>query len=126
MAFRIKGINQTKRNFGTLKSEMAGALDDALRETGDKVLELSESEVPFDKGILLASRANEKIGGKRYVGYHTPYARRLHEHPEYNFQQGRKGKYLYDPVMRNNTQLVEFFSKKVEKRTIDISKKFIF
>jgi len=39
------------------------------------------------------------------VSYDTPYAARLHEHPEYNFQNGRQGKYLEEPAMQNRAEL---------------------
>lgn len=77
-----------------------------LRCTGE-LLRLSTFEVAHDKGILQASGKNEvsiKIGGKYpegEVSYNTKYAWRMHEHPEYRFQKGRKAKYLEDPAKNN-------------------------
>lgn len=34
------------------------------------------------------------------VFYNTPYAVRLHEHEEYNFQEGRRGKWLENALFR--------------------------
>jgi hypothetical protein len=68
-------------------------------------MRLSQKEVPHDKGTLQNSGyVNFAFGGSKgdiVIGYNTPYAARLHEHPEYHFQKGRKGKYLYDPIVRN-------------------------
>jgi hypothetical protein len=49
------------------------------------------------------------------VGYHTPYAARLHEHPEYKFQKGRKAKYLQDPLMHNLTRWLNVYAKELEE-----------
>lgn len=71
----------------------------------NEVLRLSQMEVPHDEGTLQNSGVAEEIDGDIVVGYHTPYAARLHEHPEYHFQKGRKGKYLEDPILRNTEAL---------------------
>ena len=72
-----------------------------LLDIGNELLRLSQREVPHDKGTLQNSGTVEAVGGDILVGYHTPYAHRLHEHPEYRFQKGRKGKYLTDPLYKN-------------------------
>jgi hypothetical protein len=73
----------------------------AEKMAGDEILRLSNIEVPFDKGILSFSGRVDAFPNYVEVGYHTKYAHRLHEHPEYNFQNGRKGKYLEDPIKHN-------------------------
>ncbi len=42
-----------------------------------------------------AARAEEV-----YISYNTPYAVRLHEHPEYHFKQGRRGKWLEEAISK--------------------------
>jgi len=64
----------------------------------------SERQTPIDTGTLRRSWQIEplrnKIGFK--FGYHTDYAARLHEHPEYRFKTpGTKAKYLEDPIEQN-------------------------
>jgi hypothetical protein len=52
--------------------------------------------VPLDESTLQSSGA-VSVDNRQMVGvvsYDTPYAARLHEHPEYNFQRGREGKWL--------------------------------
>lgn len=75
----------------------------ALGEMGDMLLNLSSREVPHDTGALQATGNVDPNEPKQMVtvGYHTPYAARLHEHPEYHFQKGRKAKYLEDPLKHN-------------------------
>lgn len=72
---------------------------------GNEILRLSQMEVPHDEGTLQNSGVVEVIDGVTTIGYHEAYAARLHEHPEYRFQKGRKGKYLEDPILRNTEAL---------------------
>jgi hypothetical protein len=73
----------------------------AALAVGFEILRLSSLEVPHDKGTLQNSGTVQVIDDSVIVGYHTPYAARLHEHPEYRFQKGRKGRYLVDPIIKN-------------------------
>lgn len=82
----------------------------AQGEAADELLRLSTAEVPHDKGTLQGSGHTEEDGDDMLVGFGgaaAPYAARLHEHPEYRFQKGRKGKYLEDPLVRNLKVLQE-------------------
>lgn len=80
-----------------------------INDVASEILRLGTFEVPHDKGILQGSghvepRSNNTV----IVGYNTVYAARLHEHPEYRFQKGRKGKYLEDPI-KNNLSIFKGF-----------------
>lgn len=81
-----------------------------IREVALEVLRLSTYEVPHDKGLLQASGNVEDTSDPQdfIVGYNKVYAARLHEHPEYRFQKGRKGKYLEDPI-KNNLSVFQKF-----------------
>lgn len=73
-----------------------------LVEVADEILRLSNKEVPFDKGTLARSGEVKPKENEVEVGYYgVAYAHRLHEHPEYKFKGGRKGKYLEDPIKSN-------------------------
>lgn len=82
----------------------------------ERLLALSAAEVPLDLGTLAGSGtvkpATDPDEGAAVV-YDTPYATRHHEHPEYNFQNGRKGKYVEDPAMENKAELGEIIAKKI-------------
>ncbi len=74
----------------------------AISTIAEEVMRLSSFEVPHDTGMLQNSGHVEYVAKDDYiVGYNKTYAARLHEHPEYRFQKGRKGKYLEDPIKRN-------------------------
>ncbi len=49
-----------------------------------------------------------------FVSYNTPYARRLHEHPEYRFNEGRKGKYLEDPFKRLSPKVLKLVQARIK------------
>lgn len=73
----------------------------ACVDVAHEALRLSNFEVPHDLGLLQNSGKVEPRNDGALVGYNKVYAARLHEHPEYNFQKGRKGKYLEDPLINN-------------------------
>jgi hypothetical protein len=83
----------------------------AVNEIADEVLRLSQREVPHDKGLLQNSGHVEPQEDEAIVGYNKVYAARLHEHPEYRFQKGRKGKYLEDPIKHNLNVFIEYYNK---------------
>lgn len=94
-AFKIKIENKSKT---------------ALGEVANEVLRLSQREVPHDTGQLQNTGSTQPEGDDWLVGYNKVYALRLHEHPEYRFQKGRKGKYLEDPIKMNSTVLSKHYA----------------
>lgn len=87
----------------------------AITDVGAELLRLSQIEVPHDKGWLQNSGTYYVEGDTVVVGYHTPYAARLHEHPEYHFQAGRKGKYLEGPMKNNLTIFRDFYMRRMRE-----------
>ena len=83
----------------------------AIREISGEILRLSAFEVPHDKGMLQNSGTYELKLDSALVGYNKVYAARLHEHPEYHFQKGRKGKYLEDPIKNNLNVFRKFYAE---------------
>lgn len=101
------------RSIDKLTPKVLEMSDKAEDEVADEVLRLSQHEVPKDEGVLEGTGVADRDKQGAYVGYNKPYAARLHEHPEYNFQKGRKGKYLEDPIKNNITVLREHYMDKV-------------
>lgn len=89
----------------------------ALKDGADAILTESHMEVPHDTGTL--QRSGTVTPGTQngkpvvYISYNTPYARRLHEHPEYRFREGRKAKYLEDPFKRLQGKVVRLANARV-------------
>ena len=96
------------------RDKMQKSVKFSAMDIGHEILRLSMFEVPHDKGTLQNSGTVDEQGDDVVVGYHTPYAARLHEHPEYRFQKGRKGKYLEDPIKRNQHALGIKFGNSVK------------
>jgi hypothetical protein len=66
----------------------------------EKTLKDANQHVPYETGELQESGAVNADGTTAFVSYDTPYAVRLHEHPEYNFQGKGEGKWLEKAVQR--------------------------
>ena len=94
-----------EKGIKSLQVVVKNATKNAINAIANEVLRLSQREVPHDTGFLQntghVEEAKSNEAPEAIVGYHTPYAARLHEHPEYHFQGGRKGKYLEDPIKNN-------------------------
>jgi len=95
--------------FNQLAKQVEQRKRKSLNDVASEILRLSQREVPHDIGTLQNSGFVEDRDEEAIVGYNTVYAARLHEHPEYSFQKGRKGKYLEDPIKLNLETFREFF-----------------
>lgn len=69
-------------------------------KSGEDLLKDAAETIPYREGIMQGTgfvdgeyNSSTKTALAR-VGYDTPYAARLHEHPEYNFRGGRRGLWL--------------------------------
>lgn len=103
MAFDGKMVSA---NLPNLDKSLQRGVKKGLLDAGLEGMRLSQFEVPHDEGTLQNSGTVEVMpNGDVVLGYHAPYAARLHEHPEYRFQKGRKGKYISDPLNRNASVL---------------------
>ena len=88
----------------------------AIDQVASEILRLSSFEVPHDTGMLQSSgHVETQPDQSAIVGYNKVYAARLHEHPEYNFQNGRKGKYLEDPIKNNYTVFINFMRDAIQE-----------
>ena len=68
----------------------------ALARGAGLVLAVANRTVPFREGTLTQSGNTDvdEEAGKASVYYDTPYAVRLHENPQFHFNNGRRGKWL--------------------------------
>lgn len=85
----------------------------AVRIGAEVLLEKSKDHVPHDKGILENSGATDFIEDPptASVFYDTPYAVRLHEHPEYNFKGKGQGKWLENATKENKDLILKAIQK---------------
>lgn len=75
---------------------------------------------PWDVGTLAGSAAVESASNPEEgaaVTFDTPYAVRLHEHPEYNFSTksnpNAQGKWLENAALENKDELGKIIAKQV-------------
>lgn len=97
----------------TINAACRGGILDAC----EFILQESNKIVPHDEGILEVSGniswEQTPTGFSAAVFYDTPYAIKVHEHPEYNFQNNREGKYLEKTVNRFNSRLEEYLRRRI-------------
>ena len=94
---------------------MPDQVQQAVHDVASEILRLSQHEVPHKTGELQNSGSVKDQNDESLVGYNKVYAARLHEHPEYRFNNGRKGKYLEDPIKNNMAVFLAYFKKTLEK-----------
>lgn len=102
---------EVEENLAKLLKRVGKAKIKAMEDVANEILRLSSFEVPHDKGLLQSSGGYEPGDETIIVGYNKKYAARLHEHPEFHFQKGRKGKYLEDPIKRNTKVLLRYMGE---------------
>ena len=116
MATQIEvDTSDLNRGIGELLAKMPGLARKVSSAIAEEILRLSQFEVPHDTGLLQGSGQVEPDGEGYIVGYNKVYASRLHEHPEYHFQKGRKGKYMEDPIKNNLSTFLKFAKDEVDK-----------
>lgn len=110
MGVRAEVIVESR--FGVFAADLPDRLVRGENVAAEALLGFSLEEVPFDIGTLAGSGAVEPATDPdegAAVSYDTPYAARLHEHPEFNFSKdsnpGAKGKYLEDPALERKAEL---------------------
>jgi hypothetical protein len=90
-----------------------------LLEGAEYLLEEADRDVPHDTGALQdtgeTSLSPEEM--KATVSYDTPYAMRLHEHPGYHFQNGRKGKWLEDAFKNYGAKAFQHVAAAIKRAT---------
>lgn len=84
----------------------------AVKIGAETLLEKSKLHVPHRKGMLENSGAtsSDATNPDQPVAttfYDTPYAERLHEHPEYNFKGKGRGKWLQTAKDENQKIILE-------------------
>lgn len=115
MSVGVKGAETVLRNLKLQIEKMQKYSDDAVDDAARSIAFESTNQVPFDKGTLKNTLRIEKTKeGVRVISYNTPYAVRLHENPQYNFKNGRKGKYLEDPLKQNKDTARNIFKAKLK------------
>lgn len=101
-------------------NRMARAALKGLKDAGEFLLDESNKTVPFDEGVLQRSGKTQMDDEKLtvYISYDTPYAMRLHEHPNFRFKNGRRGKWLVKTLDEQSERINQFLKDKVRSLLI--------
>ena len=98
------------------KENAAKARIALFRAMGDIITEANKI-VPHDTGDLMRSGHHQAsadlVGTVSYGDVDVPYAGRLHEHPEYHFQQGREGKWLEKTINESGPRIMDWLKKEL-------------
>lgn len=102
----------------TALSAVQNALADSLEEGLEELRRRADEHVPHDEGNLELSGGvyvdRGELEGAVY--YDTPYASRLHEHPEYNFQGKGQGKWLENATKDHGENIMKQIGERAGRK----------
>lgn len=112
-------INKQKSTFfegiRVASEQTKAAIKVGIGLAGDEILRRSNGRVPLDEATLQNSGLSEVPAYNRaVVSYNTPYAAKLHEHPEYKFQNGREGKWLENTLKQDGPAVLKIVAKQIK------------
>lgn len=104
--------------------EIFAAAQEGMDVAAEHLLAEAVARAPRDEGTLqLSGSAGNDLRDRTegtpsaVVTFDTPYAARLHEHPEYNFatdsNPNAQGKYLENAALENKAKLGEIIAEKI-------------
>ena len=115
---------ELKMNLGKiLAAERDGALT-GLRVAAEHLLQVSREQVPHEEGTLERSGDPDERPGalsidegnlRAAVSYDMPYAVRQHEEITWKHDDGRKAKYLEDPMNDETAQIRALIAAQIRR-----------
>lgn len=116
----VRATVSMTNNFGGVTDEVRQRLMHGLDLAAERGMALSVERSPWDEGTLAGAhtveRAPDPEKGAQVVA-DTPYAARLHEHPEYNFSTdsnpNAQGKWIENALLENKGELGDIIRKEV-------------
>lgn len=113
-------------NLVSLGAAVAADSQDAAEAAANKILEYANTIVPYKTGLLQSTGEVVRIPGPGtnsvMVVYGTVYAARLHEHPEYHFENGREGKWLEKALTQAGGPAMAAMVAQISKSFIDAAR----
>lgn len=100
-----------------VRADVRAAAADGLFDAAEHLLEHASRSVPFREGTLQKSGQADvdRAALEAAVSYATPYAVVLHEHPEYSFRDGRRGKWLELSLQERETAIRDFLITRLQE-----------
>jgi len=122
MGIRID-VTMTGKGFDGIADQIMARLQQGVALAGERLMTEAVDRSPWDQGTLAGSAAvSTPLASKgadpvAIVSFDTPYAARLHEHPEYNFSTdsnpNAQGKYLENAARSSKDDLGAIIRKQV-------------
>lgn len=120
MSVRVEVVAESR--FAQIANEVKADLIEGENLAAERLMTLAVDRSPWDEGTLAGSHAVENATDPdtgSAVTADTPYAVRLHEHPEYNFSTdsnpNAQGKWLENAAAENKDELGAIIAKKVNR-----------
>lgn len=106
---------EASSNFAGLSDDILAGVVRGESLAAERLVAIAMPGIPLDIGTLRGSTqtipATDPEEGSAVV-VDTPYAARLHEHPEFNFQTpGTGGKYIENPALAHRDELGQIISQ---------------
>lgn len=115
----ITGLDKVLVNLGKITN--IKVVDEALMDTADKILQLSDPKVPLIEGILNSSGTKIKERHKVLVGYNSEYAAYQHQgirkdgsRKIINRPGGGESFFLTKTIDENRNQLIAFTNERIK------------
>lgn len=113
---------QIINNFSGINDSVSLALRNSLNVAAERGMALAVDRSPWDQGTLAGAhtvkRASNADDGAAII-VDTPYATRLHEHPEYNFSTdsnpNAQGKWVENAIVENKAELGEIVAEEIRR-----------
>jgi hypothetical protein len=111
----VRAVVTMTTGFGDVADQILAGIVVGENQAAERLLALAIPRTPLQDGALRGSghveQASDAEEGAAVV-FDTPYAARLHEHPEYSFTgPGTGGKYLENPALENKQELGDIIRK---------------
>lgn len=113
-------VTMTNR-FGAITDEIRQRLITGENKAAERAVALSVERSPWDQGTLAGAHAVEPASDPEEgaaIVVDTPYAARLHEHPEYNFSKdsnpNAQGKWVESAIVENKGELGDIIRNEVK------------
>lgn len=97
------------------KRKMASAIEHAVHDTTEVLLEESNRTVPIEEATLQRSGTAEVDGHVGRVSYDTPYAARQHEDMALTHDAGRRAKWLEATFRERASSLGSYIASVIKR-----------
>ena len=116
----IRATVSMTNNFTAAAGEALGRLVEGMNLAAERGLALAVDRAPMDQGTLIENHTVDPStdpDDAAAIVADTPYAARLHEHPEYNFATDAnpraQGKWIENAVVENKAELGAIIRQRV-------------